>query len=351
MRIYRRKAKSVWYIDPRPYGQRRSLKTSSKKVAQVILKDLEVKVAKGEFLGVQEPKKMVFDKLCGEYLHFSKANKTAQSHRRDEVSIRNLLKTFKGMHISKITAHKVERYMMMRKDEVKPATVNRELSCMKNMFTKAIQWDILGNNPLRSVKKFKEPPGRVRYLTDIEIERLLYCCPKHLKPIIITAFNTGMRKGEILQLQWQDVDMINRVITVKSSKNHESRNIPINDRLYATLLKLPNSPQSDTYVFLGKYGKPIHSFQNAWERALKHTKINDFRFHDLRHTFASHLAIQGVRIRTIQELLGQKTILMTMRYSHLSNKALREAVDKLASTGYNETDFGTNLAHLKLSKR
>jgi len=349
MRIYQRK--SVWYLDSRPYGQRRSLKTTSKKVAQTILKDLEVKVAKGEFLGVQEPPKMIFDKLCEEYLDYAKAHKTAQSYRRDQTSIKNLLGTFRDLPIVKITPHMVERYMEMRKDEVKPATINRELSCIKNMFTKAVHWELLKENPLRSVRKFREPAGRVRYLNDNEIKKLLYCCPQHIKPIVITALNTGMRQGEILQLKWQDIDMVNREINVRTSKNHESRTIPVNSVLYSTLLQLPQNPQPDGYVFLGKHGKPIRSLHNAWKRALRRARIDDFRFHDLRHTFASHLAMQGISVRIIQELLGQKTILMTMRYTHLSNKPLRNAVDKLSSSYYNETEFGTNLAQLKSVKK
>ncbi|UCF70700.1 MAG: site-specific integrase, partial [candidate division WOR-3 bacterium] len=221
---------------------------------------------------------------------------------------------------------------------------------IKHMMTKAVHWGSLLKNPLRSVTKLKEPPGRVRYLTTDEISRLLYCCPQHIKPIVITALNTGMRKGEILGLKWEDVDLIKRVILVRDSKNHRSRHIPINDILYAELLRLPHGPTDCEHVFVGKGNKPIRSIQNAWERALKAAGIVNFRFHDLRHTFASYLAMNGHNIRDIQELLGQKTILMTIRYSHLSNEVLRRAVDTLNLGQCQNCEVGTNMAQAATEK-
>ncbi|MGB3480337.1 MAG: tyrosine-type recombinase/integrase [bacterium] len=351
MRIYKHK-NGVWYLDYSLNGKRvRKSIGRSKKLALEALKAKETDIIRGKHLGVKQCKEILFDDLCQEYLNFSKANKSKSSYRRDTVSVKNLMGSFKGLPVLEVTAQDMERYKNMRKEMVSPATINRELSCVKHMFTKAVHWGYLNDNTLRTVTKFREPPGRKRYLRDEEIERLLYCCADHLRPIVITALNTGMRKGEILGLKWSDVDMINKAITVKFSKNHESRSIPINDELYATLIKLPNNSNGSDFVFLGKHGVPIRSIQNAWERALKNAKINDFRFHDLRHTFASKLAIQGVSMRIIQELLGQKTILMTMRYSHLSNKTLRNAVDKLASSSYNDTEFGTKMAKANIEKR
>lgn len=343
MRKYRRK-NGVWYIDYSFNGKRvRKRVGRSNKMAEQALKAVEVALMKDEFLGVKQHKEILFDKLCSEYLTFSKANKTEKSYGRDRISIEHLLKAFGGMSISDITARELERYKSMRKEEVKPATINRELSCIKHMFTKAVHWDYLPENTLRTVAKFKEPPGRTRYLSEEEIERLLYCCAEHLKPIVIMAMNTGMRKGEILNLKWSDIDMINRIIMVRTSKNNESRSVPINETLYSEFLKLQGDCTSDNAVFTDKTGKPIKNIDHAFEGARKRAKLKDFRFHDLRHTFASHLVMNGVDIRTIQILLGQKTIAMTLRYSHLSDKTLKDAVDKLKLIGYNSTEFGTNL--------
>jgi integrase len=274
----------------------------------------------------------LFDGLCDEYLQFSKAHKTAHSYRRDQVSIKNLLESLSGHRVSKISAHEIERYKNARRKKVSAATVNRELSCIKHMFNKAVQWNYLPENPLQAVAKFKEPPGRVRYLSEDEIGRLLNCCASSLRPIIVMALNTGMRKGEIMNLLWSDVDLKNRLILVRNSKNNESRHVPINDTLYSELNKLREGYRSDKPVFTWKNGKPIKSIHNAFYRTMERARISNFRFHDLRHTFASYLAMKGVDIRVIQQLLGQKTIAMTMRYSHLSNKTLRTAVDKLSLT-------------------
>lgn len=344
MRKYQRK-NGVWYIDYSFNGKRvRKRVGRSKKMAEQALKAVEVALMKDEFFGIKQHKEILFDKLCSEYLTtFSSANKTEKSYSRDKISIKHLLKAFGGMSISDITARELERYKSMRKEEVKPATINRELSCIKHMFTKAVHWGYLTENTLRTVAKFKEPPGRTRYLNEEEIEGLLYCCAEHLKPIVILAMNTGMRKGEILNLKWSDIDMINRVIMVKTSKNNESRSVPINETLYSELLKLQGDCTGDNSVFTDKTDKPIKNIDHAFAGARKRAKLTNFRFHDLRHTFASHLAINGVNLRTIQILLGQKTIAMTLRYSHLSDKALKNAVDKLELTGYNCSEIGTNL--------
>ncbi len=343
MRSYERG--QVWYIDYSFNGRRVRKKVgTSKKMAELALKEIELKIAKGKFLGIKEPKKILLEKLCEEYLEFSKANKAQKSYERDKSSIKHLLRTFIEKFITEITAHDLEQYKNLRKDEVKPATINREISCVKHMFTKAVQWGYLSKNPIRSITKLKEPPGRVRYLTDEEIRRLLYCCAGHLRPIVIMALNTGMRKGEILNLKWSDIDMVRRAITVRTSKNNESRYIPVNGTLYVELLRLNSDSTDDKYVFVGENGEPRRNIDHAFEGARKRAKLEDFRFHDLRHTFASHLVMNGVDIRTVQKLLGQKTIAMTIRYSHLSDKTLKDAVDKLKLSDYNDSESGTNLA-------
>jgi len=329
MRIYQRK--SVWYIDYSLNGRRVRKKVGrSKKMAELALKETELRIAKGEFLGVAEPKKLVFDKLCDEYLQFSKANKRPASHRRDTISVMHLCVTFHERFIASISTSDLEQYKNLRRKEVSPATVNRELSCIKHMFNKAIQWGYLTKNPFVNVRKFKEPPGRLRYLTDVEIQILLNCCNGHTKDTVRMALNTGMRKGEILNLKWADVDMHNRVITVRESKNNETRNIPINDTLY-TMLKEISTHKRGYYVFANDNGKPYGDIRTGFRKALKRAGIADFRFHDLRHTFASKLVMNGVDIRTVQTLMGHKDISMTMRYSHLSSAHLKEAVKKLES--------------------
>ncbi|MGB3479915.1 MAG: tyrosine-type recombinase/integrase [bacterium] len=348
MSVFRRDNK--WCIGYSLNGRwvRKTIGTS-KKLAVLAEKKINLDIAKGEYLGIIEAKKLLFEELCEEYLQFSKANKTTQSHRRDQTSIKNMLSAFKGKLITRISAHALEQYMNKRREKVTPATVNRELSCIKHMFNKAVQWGYLANSPLRTVKKYKEPPGRVRYLSENESVKLLRQCADHLKPIVMMALNTGMRKGEILNLEWADIDMHNRTITLRKTKNNELRILPVNNILYRTL-RLMGQQFGNQYVFSNGDCKPYRDIKVGFMAALRRAGIRDFRFHDLRHTFASRLVMAGVDIRTVQVLLGHKDIKVTMRYSHLSDQNLRKAVDKLSSSEYSSSADRTNTAQSGYAK-
>ena len=138
-----------------------------------------------------------------------------------------------------------------------------------------------------------------------------------------------MRKGEILSLKWVDVDLRNRVISILNSKNNEKREIPVNEDLFQALLRVRKNLESP-YVFCNEDGVPYKDVKTGFKGALKRAKISNFRFHDLRHTFASRLAMKGVDIKTVQELLGHKDVRMTLRYSHLSPDHKKAAVEKLS---------------------
>ena len=181
---------------------------------------------------------------------------------------------------------------------------------------------------MQNVKKLKEPPGRVRYLSQEEINRLLRVSAPHLKPIIITALTTGMRLSEILNLKWEEVNLKRKTIVLRKTKNNEVRLIPINGFLFKTLTNLPSLGKSK-WLFPGEDGKPMGSVKTAFKTALKRAGIKNFRFHDLRHTFAAYLVMNGANLRTVQLLLGHKDIKMTMRYSHLSQALIKEEVEKL----------------------
>jgi integrase len=334
MRTYQRG--SVWYIDYPSNGKRvRKRVGTSKKDAELALKDIEVRQYKGEFMGITDPKEMIFDNLCVQYLEYAQANKTPFSYIRDLTSSRSLLKCFRDRLISAITALDLENYKTARRQEIKPASVNREMAMIKHMFNKAVAWGLLKDNPLRQVLKFKEPPGRVRYLSNEEIRELLSCCNGHVKSIVVMALYTGMRRSEILNLKWADIDMRNRLISIRHAKNNESRQIPISNPLYDEL-RAVGQQVSEQHVFCGEDGKPFLDVKTGFKAALRRAGIKDFRFHDLRHTFASHMAMSGTDIQTLQKLLGHKDIKMTLRYSHLSDSHLKEAVCRL--------DYGTNMA-------
>ena len=303
--------------------------------------------------GTWKPKRIqiLFDKFSEEYLKHARTIKRPSSAQRDENSLKHLRPVFGGgKRLSDISPILVERYKAMRKNEgAKAMTINNELGCLRHMFTMAIKWGRAEKNPVSDVKFLKEPKVKDRILSPEEETRLLayvrtgHKC-KHMEAIIITALNTGMRKGEILGLRWENVDFRAGCITVEKTKNGEIRKIPMNETLTTTLKNVRNPAQSSGYVF-GESGnsepaekRRFLDVKRAWWHALKKAGIENFRFHDLRHTFGSRLGMAGVDIKTIQELMGHRDITMTSRYSHPTPEHKRKAVQILESS---HTNFHT----------
>lgn len=160
-----------------------------------------------------------------------------------------------------------------------------------------------------------------RILEAAEISKAAY-----LKPLPVLALNTGMRKGEMLNLKWEDVDFNRRVIQVAQTKNDQPREVPITDWLYEILWEWRQKRLAFRYVFSDINDKPIKSFRTAWEAVLKKAGIKDFRFHDLRHTFASYMRMAGMDIMSIKEIGGWKTLDMVDRYSHISTERKRAEI-------------------------
>ncbi len=326
MGIYKRGR--TWYIDYYAgYEQRREKIGPSKRQAEVALKKRMVQVAENRFLEVEKYDKIKSEKMTDLYLeNYSKPNK--KSSRREVTSINNLKTFFAGKYLHEITPLDIEKYKRGRQGKVSNATVNREVACLKHIFTKAIEWGMVQKNPGKKVKLLRERNTRLRYLEERKIGRLYDACAEHLKPIVIVALNTGMRKEEILSLKWKDVDFRSRTISILDTNNGERRELPMNDIVCRTLVDIRNKTDSP-WVFCKKNGERYGNIRKAFEGARKRAGITDFRFHDLRHTFASHLVMAGVDLRTVQELLGHKSFEMTLRYAHLSPEHKKAALDTL----------------------
>ena len=232
---------------------------------------------------------------------------------------------------------------------LKPASVNRALACLKHMFTKALDWEMISDDVFKRVRKVKLSPEnnrRLRYLSFEESAALLNSCDKHLKPIVVFALNTGCRRGEILGLTWDRVDLKHGFILLDDTKSGKRREIPINATVRAALQGLVRRLDVP-FVFVnqdtvkerppvkeggkvrpasGRYFDVKKSFATACRKA----KLQDFHFHDLRHTFASQLVMNGVDITTVSKLLGHANLTMTLRYAHLAQGHLKSAVDVLS---------------------
>jgi integrase len=319
-----------WYIDYRVNGKRYKRRIGpNKKLAEQVLMDVEVKKAKGDYLGIHEAKKILFSDCLSEYLEWAQVNKAPNTYVMNRYYADRLREAFTG-YLPALTAKQVENYKVKRRASVAPATVNRELALIKHMCTKAMEWGYLKANPLRSVRLLKEPPGRLRYLTQQEMDPLVEACSPHLRPIVITALHTGMRKSEILGLKWQDVDFGAKIITLRRTKNNETRVIPLNQILYDELVQLPRQLHS-AYIFCHADGERYDEVKRSFKTACRNAGVTDFRFHDLRHTFASHLIMNGINLKSVQYLLGHKDIRMTLRYAHLSGEHLQVAVGTLVT--------------------
>jgi integrase len=217
------------------------------------------------------------------------------------------------------------------------ATVNRYLALLSHTFTIAIkEWRWMAVNPIVQISKPKESQGRTRFLSDEERERLLAACRSsesvHLYPIVMLALSSGMRRGEILGLRWEDIDLQKMRITLNETKNGDSRLVPLVGKAYESIrdLYLKLEPQGQDLVFPSPNNptQPI-SIRTAWETAIKKANISNFRFHDLRHSTASYLAMNGASLVEIAEILGHKTLQMAKRYSHLSEEHKTTVLEKM----------------------
>ncbi|MBU0467533.1 MAG: site-specific integrase [Candidatus Omnitrophica bacterium] len=328
MGVYKKNAS--WWIDYYVSGRRYREKVGpSKALAETVLQKRRVEIAEGKFLDKKITKKVKFEDFANEYLEIHSKVNNKSWKKSDWTNLNVLKKTFSGLYLHEITSIKIERFKIERLKTVESSSVNRQLACLKCMFNKAIEWGAYaGDNPVKKVQLLKEKNQRLRFLEREEIVRLLSRCNSYLKPIVVIAINTGMRRGEILNLKWMDVDFRRGLINIYISKNSDKREIPMNEHVKTALIRHKKHPKSD-FVFCKKDGEPIKDIKKTFFTALNKSGIKEFRFHDLRHTFASHLVMSGVDLNTVRELMGHKSLQMTLRYSHLSPSHKKRAVDVL----------------------
>lgn len=361
-RIYKRK--NVWYIDIRVKGRRiRKRVGSSKKIAELALKDAEIKVARDEFGFTQND--IAIDTFFERFLDYSRANhqpNTTSRYRAVIDHFNEFLETCPNVtFLSEVTTEVIDRYKVYRKEAwvnpngdpvsaeddigkhtrkgARAHTINFEIGVLKSIFNLAIKWGYLKENPTTGITKLKvndsKPP---RFLTEEECRRLLEACPSGLYPVYFTFLSTGMRKAELENLEWDDVDLARRKIRIRRKESWQpktgERDIPISDSLYELLtgLKRKNdqSLKSD-YVFCHKDGGRLRT--KLREKLIsigRKAEIKDLtRVHTLRHTFASHLVMSGVDLPTVKKLMGHSDIQTTMIYAHLAPDHLSKAVNKL----------------------
>ena len=324
----------VYWLDYRFNGRRLRKKIGpNKKLAETVMRKIRVQIVEGRYLDINDEKKVKFNDFAEVYAeNYGKKKRSWVS--TDKMYLNRLKDFFGKKYLHEITPFLVHKYRTKRREEktrrkskTSVAYVNRELACLKCMFRLAIDWEYAKENPVKKIKFEKENNSRTRFLEKEELKKLLDCCHPLLKAIVLVAVNTGMRKEEIRTLKWRDVDFQRGFVTLYRTKNGEIRNVPLNRTAKEMLMAIPKHVNSP-FIFCNSDGN-LYNFRASFITALKNAGIKDFRFHDLRHTAASYLAMAGIDLNTIRDILGHKSLGMVLRYAHLSKSHQMNAVSVL----------------------
>lgn len=305
--------------------------------------------------------------ITDHYAAWAKANQKSGQATIDALKV-----TFGGLYdrdLRSLSAFDFERVKSARlKAKIKPATVNRDLSRIRGALSRAVDWGMLDAHPMKTVKQAKgADDSRVRYLTADEEKALRGALTArenarrasrerhnawhakrgskghpvwpaegftdYLSPMVLLALNTGMRRGELLGLEWGSVNLPGKLLTITAgnAKSRKARHLPLNTEALDVLTRWKKQAGKDARLVFPspKTGGRMDNINSSWEEICIDAKLTDFRFHDLRHTFASRLVMAGVDLNTVRELLGHSDIRMTLRYAHLAPDKLADAVAKL----------------------
>ena len=274
--------------------------------------------------------------------------------------------------MSEIDAALIERWRVERvRKGTQPVTINRNLQRLHALIAKAVEWKAIDRHPFSGLTPLKhDRSGRVRYLDEEEEQQLRDALRNredefrkererfnawrmtrhktplparddeyidHLRPIVLLALNTGLRRGELFSLQWKDVNLRTKWLTVagKTSKSKQTRRVPLNleaANILESWQRQSRRSLVQPLVFPGNRGKRLTTITTAWRRLRKLAELRNFHFHDLRHHFASRLVQSGVDLNSVRELLGHADLKMVLRYAHLAPDGLAIAVEKIART-------------------
>jgi integrase len=321
-----------------PQSETFDRKTDAKKWMQ----DTESAIRSGRHFKGTEAKRHTLTETIDRYMSNVLPTKS-DSMQRDQTTQLNWWKERIGDRLlSDITPALIAEHRDLLLKEIGPKKKKRSSSSVVNymaalshVFTIAIrEWEWLEDSPLRNVSKPKRPRGRVRFLDDEERERFLKACEAShnpaLYPVVVLALSTGARRMEIMNLTWGDIDFTRKRAIIHETKNDERRVMHLGGPIFQVIGELHNVRRIDTHLlFPDETGKKPIDLRRAWDKAIKEAGIEDFRFHDLRHSAASYLAMDGASLAAIAEVLGHKTLQMVKRYSHLSEEHTGSVVSSM----------------------
>ena len=357
--VYQRRSGGCWSVDFYDGTGKRIQKvvseaTCREQAINALQRELSKTFDKAH--GIEKPReeKIGFRDFAKIY-HTDYMQTVRRNFRPDTYRLQVLCGYFKNIDLRTITPLDIERFRASRlKRGNSKSTVNRYLQLLKKMFNLAIEEGYLEENVIKKVKLFSEKDNlKERILTEKEQRTLLKNSSDSLKPILLVALNTGMRRAEILGLTWSQIDFETRRIKVEKTKSGKVRHIPIEDDLFKQILNLKNKDGQSPFVFFNPETKqPYQDMKTGFKRACRISGIEGLRFHDLRHTFATRLVANGVDIETVRDLLGHHSIVITQRYTHSSDERKRKAIETLSKksdkTTLNSDKDGDNSKSVEL---
>lgn len=336
-----RDGKATYQVQVRLRGQKTRTRTFTRLTdAKAWARDVESKMSHGQYVPTTTERRRTLADLVDDYIRDVLPKKV---HNKDRRNLEQRLGWWKDQlghkYLSEIRPADIAECRDNLESQTnrygKPmsgATVNRYLAAIGAAYKHAVkEWHWVESSPVGNVARRAESAGRTRFLDDDERKRLMEATKAHsnpdLHPAVLLAITTGMRKGEILGLRWPQIDLKRRTILLVDTKNGDTRTVPI-PQIAADVLEARGKVRSlaDDRVF-----REPHDFDRAWRQALEAAEVTGCRFHDLRHTAASYLAMHGATLAELAEVLGHKTLQMVKRYSHLTEQHKRSLVDRMAA--------------------
>lgn len=347
MGVFKRKDKGglegeTWYVDYRDPAGKRIIKAvgPSKREAEAYLGKVKASIREGRFFDIKKENRTVFNQLLVAYVEKVKDEKYFKTSIRYFIPV--MREYFGEKLISEIDYKALEDFRDERKKTLtqygtprSDRTVNLEMAILRHIFRKGLKWGMLEKNPFENAEDlfYKNRNKRERALTEDEVKRLIEACPPYLKPIVISAVYTGLRKSDLLSLMWESIDLEKGLIRITEQKTGKIRNIVLNNDMRILLHSLPVKGE---YVFPGKNGEPFKDVKKSFQTALKDAGIeqSDDRkykivFHTLRHTCISLLTERGADTTMVKNYVAHASQEMTERYTHLSEEYTRKTADFL----------------------
>jgi integrase len=325
--IYRRG--NSWCVGFTVNGRRvRETVGPNKKIAQKVLSLRMTQVLENRYFPPnRQLGRMPFKDFAQMYLE--REGPLLKSIRTERNRVLAWAREFGSRPLGQITREEIEAWRRNKMTKCRPATINRDLSRLRRMFSLAVEWELLEESPMAGIRFLRENNARTRYLSIEECQRLIASCiAPHIRALVTVALHSGMRLGEILNLRWYDLDFASGFILVRDSKNGESRHVPMDATLFALFRAYPRRLGTDL-VFCSSSGRRIVDVRTGFLNACKRAGLTDLHFHDLRHTFASQFVMAGGGAWVLREILGHKSLTISLRYTHLAPTYKIKAIDRM----------------------